>query len=108
MCKSPIDMLLVYPIIQVTSIYTNILALEKKVKSANSIMAMIRRAFQFLTKDVFMLLYKGLVRNPMEYGEAVWSPYKVKDIERVEGVQRRATATLPGMKNKSYEQRLHK
>ena len=80
--------------------------MEKKVKKANSIMAMIRRAFQFMDKGIFMLLYKGLVRNAMEYGGAVWSPYKMKDIEKVEGVQRRATSSIPGMRKMTYEERL--
>jgi len=80
--------------------------MEKKVNKANSIMAMIRRAFQYMDRNIFGLLYKGLVRNALEYGGAVWSPYKMKDIMKVEGVQRRATASLPGMKDKTYEERL--
>jgi hypothetical protein len=76
------------------------------VKKANSTMAMIRRAFKFLDRDMFRLLFKGMVRNGLEYGGPVWSPYKMKEIERIEGVQRRATSRLPGMKNKTYEERL--
>ena len=33
-------------------------------------------------------------------------PHKMKDIEKVEGVQRRATKLLPGMKEKTYGERL--
>ena len=69
-------------------------------------MGMIRRTFQFLTRKTFIPLYKTIVRNGIEYGGTVWSPYKMKDIEKVEGVQRRATKMLPGLKDKSYQERL--
>ena len=78
----------------------------EKTKKANITMGMIRRSFQFLNRKTFLLLYKGLVRSIIEHAGTVWSPYKMKDIERVEGVQRRATAQLPGMKGKEYEERL--
>ena len=81
--------------------------MNTKTKKANSMMGMIRRTFQFLDRKMFIPLYKALVRSGIEYGGAVWSPYKMQDIEKVEGVQRRATKVLPGMKNKSYEERLH-
>ena len=84
--------------------------MAQRIKKANGTMAMIRRAFQFMDRRIFLPLYTGMVRSGIEYGGAVWSPYKMKDIERIEGVQRRAIkkipANLPGMKNKTYEQRL--
>ncbi len=80
--------------------------MSTKVKKANSMMGMIRRTFQFLNTKTFLPLYKALVRNGLEYGEAVWSPHKMKDIEKIEGVQRRATKLLPGMKERSYQERL--
>ena len=69
-------------------------------------MGMIRRSFQFLNIKTFLPLYKALVRSGLEYGEAIWSPYKMKDIEKVEGVQRRATKVVPGLSEKTYEERL--
>ena len=42
----------------------------------------------------------------MDYATAVWSPYKVKLIQQIEGVQRRATKMLPGMQNLTYPERL--
>ena len=39
----------------------------------------------------------------MEYASSVWSPYKKKDIEVIENVQKRATRMLPQMKNLSEE-----
>ena len=77
-----------------------------KIKKANSMTGMIKRTFQFITMDMFNVLYKTVVRSGVEYGQAVWQPYMMKDIEKVEGVQRRATKMLHGLKDKSYEERL--
>ena len=42
----------------------------------------------------------------MEYANTVWNPYKKKDITTLENVQRRATKMVPGLGDKSYEDRL--
>jgi hypothetical protein len=42
----------------------------------------------------------------LEYASSIWSPYKKKDIETIENVQKRATRMLPQMKNLNYEERL--
>ena len=72
----------------------------EKTKKANITMGMLRRSFHFLNRKTFLLLYKGIVRSIIEHAGTVWSPYKMKDIERVEGVQRRATTKLQGIKDK--------
>jgi len=56
-------------------------------KKANEIMAVIRRTFIYLDLKCFNLLY----RPHLEYGVTTWFPYKVKDIEAIESVQKRAT-----------------
>ena len=80
--------------------------INTKVKKGNSMMGMIRRSFQFLNIKTFLPLYTALVRSGIEYGQAIWSPYKMKDIEKIEGVQRRATRVVPGLGDKTYEERL--
>ena len=57
---------------------------------------------------MFLPLYKALVRSHLEYGISVWSPYKMKYIEAIERVERRATKMLPGMDQLTYEERLRK
>ena len=54
------------------------------------------------------ILYKSLVRTYLDFASSVWSPFKIKHIEQIESVQRRATKQLPGMKNKSYPKCLRK
>ena len=68
--------------------------------------AMLRRAFQYIDKETFIPLYEALVRMHLDYASSVYSPYKLKHVEQLEAVQRRATKQLPGMKDKSYPDRL--
>ncbi len=75
---------------------------------ASQIMGAIRRTFTSLDNEHMMMLYKSQVRSILEYANAVWSPYKCKDINLVENVQRRATKNLRGMANLSYPERLSK
>ena len=70
--------------------------------------AVIRRTFQHLDSTTFVPLYKSLVRVHLDYASSVWAPHKSKLIEQIEGVQRRATKQLPGMKNLSYSERIRK
>jgi len=44
----------------------------------------------------------------LEYGVPIWFPFKMKDIEEVEKVQRRATKQVKSLRGLSYEQRLKK
>jgi hypothetical protein len=58
----------------------------------------------------FKFLFQALVRPHIEYAEAVWSPFKVgnMNIEKIENVQRRATKQVPTLKNMEYNKRLKK
>ena len=80
----------------------------EKVKKANSMFAIIRRSFQHLDHKTFLPLYKSLVRTHLDYASAVYSPYRAKDIDLIESVQRRATKQLPGFKDLDYADRLKK
>lgn len=76
-----------------------------QVKKANQMLGAIRRSFKHLDAHLFKLLYVGLVRPHLESAVAVWNPYLVEMIDCIEGVQRRATKMIPGMKGMLYVQR---
>ena len=41
-----------------------------------------------MDKNTFTLLYRAMVRPHLEYGNAVWWPYKTGDVEIIEKVQK--------------------
>ena len=71
-----------------------------------SILALLQRNFKDLTKESFLLLYKLLVRSKLEYAGNVWSPWKIKEIESIERVQKRATKMVKECVGLKYEERL--
>ena len=51
-------------------------------------------------------LYKTIVRSHFEYCIQAWRPYRKKDIDMLERVQRRATEMIQNLRNISYEMHL--
>ena len=84
------------------------LHMNEKINKANQTMGMIRRAFTFLDEDMFVCLFKAFVRPQLEYAYREWNPYKAKDINAVENVQRRATKLIPSLNAMTYTERLQK
>ena len=82
--------------------------IQLQINKANSIMGIIRRTYTYLDERSFKYLFQALVRPHLEYAAAVWSPYKIGDIESIENVQRRATKLIPSLKNLEYPERLKK
>ena len=78
------------------------------VKNANKVLGMIKRTFDVRDKNVVINLYKSLVRPHLEYCMSAWRPYLVKDIDLLEGVQRRATKLVQEFPDLSYYDRLKK
>jgi hypothetical protein len=68
----------------------------------------IRRTFETLDEEMFLILYKSLVRPHLEYCIQAWSPHLVGDKARLEKVQRRATKLVPSLKHLPYEERLQR
>ena len=67
-----------------------------------------RRSFEFLDKDTFVLLFKAVIRPILEYGHSVWSPRHTSLQKQVEAVQRRLTKLIPvpGLEILFYPERL--
>ena len=82
--------------------------IQTKVNKATKVMGLIRRSFMTLDVEMFRKLFTAMVRPHLEYGQAVWSPIKKKDIVSIENVQRRASKMIPRLKNLEYPDRLRK
>ena len=73
---------------------------------ANRIMGMIKRSFTCIDKEMFICLFKSLVRPHLEYINAVWSPWYKKDVQIIENVQKKSFSSCGKLKNLGYEERL--
>ena len=82
--------------------------IEKQVGKANRILGQIRRSFQYLDIETSRLLFTSLVRPHLEFANVIWAPKLKKDCNIIEGVLRRATRMVPGLKGLEYKKRLEK
>ena len=80
--------------------------IQARAAKGHQMSGIIRRTFTHLDHLSFKRLFIALARPHLEYGAPIWQPYKKGDKELLEKVQRRATKQLPGLKDKSYDQRL--
>ena len=72
----------------------------------NQILGLIRRNITYKGKKLIIPLYKAIVRPHLEYCIQAWRPYRKKDIDTLERIQRRATKMIQELRNLSYEERL--
>ena len=75
------------------------------VKRANKLVGLIKRTFSFMDKELFLMVYKSLIRSVLDYGSPVWNPSTKKNRQLLENVQRRATKLVPELKVLSYQER---
>jgi len=80
--------------------------IQRVVAKANQMLGIIKRSFTFLDKEVFLYLYKALVRPHLEYGNVIWNPYLKRQSIQIEKVQRRATKLLKECQQMTYTERL--
>jgi len=73
---------------------------------ANRVLCMMNRTIVYKSKEVFLNLYKSLVRPHVEYCTPVWSPCYQKDKTLIERVQHRFTRMIPGFSKLPYCERL--
>ena len=74
----------------------------------NQIIGLIWINITYNKKKLIMPLYKAIVRPHLEYFIQAWRPYRKKDIDTLERIQRRATKIIPELRDLSYEERLTK
>ncbi|MEW8547283.1 MAG: reverse transcriptase domain-containing protein, partial [Candidatus Thiodiazotropha sp.] len=82
--------------------------ITSKVAIANRNLGIIFRTFTYLSQEMFMNLYKSMVRPHLEYASVIWSPLYKKDKIVIENTQRRATRLVPSLKGLSYPERLRR
>ena len=80
--------------------------IQNKINAANKVLGFIKHSFKHIDKDMFLLLYKSLVRPHLEYGSCMWNPHLKYNADAIERVQRRATRLVPGLSDFNYEERL--
>lgn len=80
--------------------------IASKIKIANRNLGLIFRSFTYMDKEMFLQLYKSIVRPHLEYASSVWSPHVKKDKIALENVQRRATRLVKSLFGQTYSQRL--
>ena len=82
--------------------------IDTKLNKSNSVMGIIKRSFTYLGEEMFVLLFKALVRPHVlvEYAQSIWSPYLKNHINLVENIQHRSTRLIPGFKTFTYKERL--
>ena len=72
-------------------------AFTKKVNIANRNLGCIFRSFTYMVKEMFLHLFKSLVRPHLEYGSVIFYPTLTKDQIMLENVQRRATRLVKAL-----------
>jgi hypothetical protein len=80
----------------------------KSVRSAEGVLWCIRRCIKYMSKDIFLRLYKALVRPRLEYASSVWCPHYVRDVDIIERVQHHATKLFLPVRDLPYEERLRR
>ena len=64
----------------------------------NQILGLIRRTIMYKEKQLIVPLYKAIVRPHLEYCIQTWRPYRNKEIDKLERIQRRATKMIPELR----------
>jgi len=75
-------------------------------KSASSVCHLIFRSFHNKSRTFLINLFSVYARSKLEYASQVWNPHLIKDIDRIEKIQRRFTKRIPGLQNLAYSNRL--
>lgn len=71
------------------------------VTKASRILNLLRRNMHGCSKEAKSLAYSSLVRPHLEFSCPVWNPHKLKNIDALEGVQRRAARWICASWNKT-------
>ena len=73
---------------------------------ANLILSIITREISYKSAEAISKLYKSYIIPHLQYCIQFWTPTSVKDADKLEGVQRKATKIIPSLRNMSCKERL--
>ena len=65
-------------------------------------MGRIMRTIDYLDINTLQALFTAIVRPIIKYGQAVWSPYQMEAVRKMESVQHNAIKWVNGLKDISY------
>ena len=82
--------------------------ISEAIKAGRKFLWWILRSFKSRTAETLLFLYQSYVLPKMEYSSLMWSPYKKKDIAKIESIQRTLTSKIENLQQYNYHQRLHK
>ena len=77
------------------------------VKKARDKMGWVLRVSQSHEHSLMLTLLKSLVIPLLEYCCQLWNPWKAKDIEAIEAIQRTFTFKIIEVQHLNYSERLH-
>ena len=77
-------------------------------KKARRISGWVLNTFVTRNRDPMIQLFNSLIRPIIEYNSIIWNPYKIKDINQIEQIQRSFTYRISGMASFNYWDRLTK
>jgi hypothetical protein len=66
-----------------------------------------RKTFKYFNIQLFKVLYPAFVRTHLEFASAVWNSMTRREINRLEGIQKRATKMVIELRGLVYEDRRH-
>ena len=61
---------------------------REKLQNANRVLGLITRIFRYKNKELTLPLYKSLVRPHLEHAVQFWSPYLIRNIDKIENTQK--------------------
>jgi hypothetical protein len=79
---------------------------SKAVGKANNMIGMFKRTFATRDTKIWSKLYKTYIRPHLEFAIPVWNPFKQKEIDKLEKVQRRVSKIPSQLRNLPYGERI--
>ena len=82
--------------------------IDSKLLKAKQMLGIVRSTFKYIDEEIFIRLYKSIIRPHLEYADIVWAPTTKEYQDKIEKFQRRATRIIPSISHLSYQERLQK